>query len=144
MRAVATRALDGDPVRIAAPTVLEVAYGLEHAALSGARVRRYLSLLDRCIGDGTLRVVPLDARAAFVAGRVRARAPHAPARVRGERRSRSMRQAAWLLDIQIAATAFAGGLQVVTANRSDFEQIGALLATMFPASPELRVDPMPT
>lgn len=143
MRSVAAGALEGKPVRVAAPAVLEVAYGLERASMSEMRTRRYLRLLDRCVRDGTLRVVPLDARAAFVAGRVRAHAPHAPARTKGERRSRSMRQAAWLLDIQIAATAFASGLQVVTANRNDFERIAVQLATLFPAAPELRVDPVP-
>lgn len=143
MRSVAIEALEGDPVRVAAPAVLEVAYGLEHAAMSGMRTRRHLRLLDRCVGDGTLKIVPLDAKAAFVAGRVRARAPHAPPRVKGERRSRSMRQAAWLLDIQIASTAFAGGLHVVTANRGDFERIAALLTDLFPAAPELRVESEP-
>ncbi len=51
-----------------------------------------------------------------------------------------MRQAAWLLDIQVAATAFASGLDVVTANRADFEQLAEQLTKLFPAAPPLRVD----
>jgi predicted nucleic acid-binding protein len=50
-----------------------------------------------------------------------------------------MRQAAWLLDIQIAATAFASGLHVVTTNRADFEDIAELLTGLFPTSPPLQV-----
>jgi hypothetical protein len=54
-----------------------------------------------------------------------------------------MRQAAWLLDIQIAATAFASGLQVVTANQADFERIAELLSSLFPSAAELRVSAPP-
>ena len=137
------RALDGDPVRVAAPAVLEVAYGLERAVAEDPRHVGRIKQLDRQVGGGVFQIVPLDARAAFVAGRLRVRCAQPPARRRGDRRSKPMRQAAWLLDIQIAATAFAGGFHVVTANRADFEQIADALTTLFPAAPALEVAPAP-
>lgn len=133
----------GDPIRVAAPAVLEVAYGIELVASNEVRHVGRLKLLDRFVREGVFRVVALDSRAALVAGRLRARCAHAPAAPRGDRRSKTMRQAAWLLDIQIAATAFAGGLQVVTANQDDFEVMAHHLTALFPAAPELRVEPEP-
>jgi hypothetical protein len=48
-----------------------------------------------------------------------------------------MRQASWLLDIEIAATAFAAGLDVATENRADFEALADTLAALFPDAPAL-------
>jgi predicted nucleic acid-binding protein len=137
------RALEGDPVRVAAPAVLEVAYGIELAISGDERHIEHIELLGHYVRDGLFRVVPLDARAALVAGRLRARCAQPPARRRGDRRSKPMRQVAWLLDIQIAATAFASGLHVATANRADFEQIADALTTLFPTAPALEVAPAP-
>ncbi len=50
-----------------------------------------------------------------------------------------MREAAWLLDIEFAATAFAAGLDVATENRFDFEILGDTLRELFPAVPALAV-----
>lgn len=50
-----------------------------------------------------------------------------------------MRQASWLLDIEIAASAFAAGLDVATENRADFEALAAALSELFPAAPPLAV-----
>ncbi len=50
-----------------------------------------------------------------------------------------MRQASWLLDIEIAATAFAAGLDVATENRADFEALADALAALFPDAPALAV-----
>ena len=43
-----------------------------------------------------------------------------------------MRQAAWLFDIQIAAVAFAAGLDVATRNIRDFEVLSASLERRLP------------
>jgi len=56
--------------------------------------------------------------------------PHPPGR--RDQRSKTMRQASWLLDIQIAATAFTAGLDVATANRRDFQALADALATRMP------------
>ena len=50
-----------------------------------------------------------------------------------------MREAAWILDVQIAATAFAAGLDVATENRADFEAIAAVLRELYPTAPPLVV-----
>jgi hypothetical protein len=50
-----------------------------------------------------------------------------------------MRQASWLLDMQIAATAYAAGLDVATENRADFVAISDALADLFPDAPPLVV-----
>jgi predicted nucleic acid-binding protein len=86
--------------------------------------------------------VALDGRAGLVAGRLRGVLPHPPGR--RDRRSKAMRRIAWLLDMEIAATAFAAGLDVATENRRDFEALSDALAALFPTAPPLAVvdDPL--
>lgn len=127
----------GNPVRIAAPAVLEIVYGYERAV---ARDPRFATLRDWFVGKlagDTFNVVAFDGRAALVAGRLRGVKPYPPPG--RDRRSKTMRQAAWLLDIQIAATAYAAGLDVATENQSDFQRLAALLAQLFPDAPPLGV-----
>jgi predicted nucleic acid-binding protein len=136
---VEERAIRGNPVRVAAPAVLEVSYGYEKEGSSGGPELRSPRRLGQSLADGRLRVVPLDGRAALIAGRIRGRAPHAPPSKKGDGRGKTMRQAAWLLDIQIAATAFAAGLDVATRDRRDFERIANLLTELFPAASPLQI-----
>jgi predicted nucleic acid-binding protein len=127
----------GTPVRIAAPAILEMAYGYERRA---ARDRRYAALrawFTHLIDSDTFVVVPLDGRAALVAGRLRAAIPHPPGK--RDRRSKTMRQAAWLLDIEVAATAFTAGLDVATDNRADFDALATTLTDLYPTAPPLGV-----
>jgi predicted nucleic acid-binding protein len=128
---------EGTPVRVAAPAVLEIAYGYERMAGGDARYRELLAWFTRLLAGDAFSVVPLDGRAALVAGRLRGVLPHAPAR--RDRRSKTMRQASWLLDVEIAATAFAAGLDVATDNRRDFQALGDSLAVLFPYAPGLAV-----
>lgn len=135
--ALAQRAA-GTPVRVAAPAVLEIAYGYQLRAGE----RRYAALLSwftDLIDARALTVLSMDARGALVAGRLRATLPHPPRRRRRDDRSKPMRQAAWLLDIQVAATAFASGLEVVTENRADFDLLRDALVDLFPSAPPLEV-----
>jgi predicted nucleic acid-binding protein len=133
------RAVMGEPVPVAAPAALEVAYGYELRAGRDARFRSLLAWLTGLVTTGSLDVVPLDGRAAIVAGQVRGRSPHPPPRRRDDRRSKTMRQASWLMDIQIAATAFAAGRHVISDNRDDFERLSALIADLYPEAPLLVV-----
>jgi predicted nucleic acid-binding protein len=128
---------EGTPVRLAAPAVLEIAYGYQRMATRDARYVGLLSWFTRLLASDTFSVVALDGRAALVAGRLRGVVPHAPPR--RDRRSRTMRQASWLLDIEIAAIAFAAGLDVATENRRDFEALGDALAALFADAPALAV-----
>jgi len=136
---VVDRAATGDPVRVAAPAVLEVAYGYQRMAGRDARYAELLAWFTRFVASEALEVVPIDGRAAIVAGRMRGEAPHPPPKRKGDARSKTMRQASWLLDMQVAATAFAAGFDVVTDNRQDFEQLSDLLADLFPDAPPLTV-----
>lgn len=128
----------GVPVGVAAPTVLEVVYGFAKPASDAPGFARALAWFTELVGRGDLAVVPFDGAAALVAGRVRAARPHPPPS-RRDKRSKTMRQAAWLLDIQIAATAFAAGRDVATENRADFEALAATLAALYPSAPPLAV-----
>ena len=127
----------GTPVRVAAPAVLEIAYGYQRKADEDARYGAMLSWFTRLLASDAFAVVPLDGRGALVAGRLRGFLPHPPGK--RDRRSKTMRQASWLLDIQIASTAFANGLDVATDNRSDFEALAEALAALFPAAPPLAI-----
>lgn len=128
----------GTPVRVAAPAVLEIAYGYQRAASRDARYDNLLAWFTRLLASDAFSVVVLDGRAALVAGRLRGVLPHPP-HGRRDRRSKTMRQASWLLDIEIAATAFAAGLDVATENRTDFETLAEALAGLFPDAPALAV-----
>ena len=88
-------------------------------------------------------MVPLDGRATVIVGRLRAEAPHAPPKRPGDLRRKTMRQASWLLDIQVAATAFAAGRDVATENRLDFEELSGVLGRLFPGAPRLFVASAP-
>lgn len=125
-----------DPVPVAAPAILEIVFGLRRDG--DPRLIALSGWLAGLLGNGTLAVVPFGGRAGLVAGHVRAALPYAPPN-RRDRRSKTMRQAAWLMDIQIAATAFAAGLDVATRNRSDFERIGETLAELYPTAPPLEL-----
>lgn len=127
----------GTPVRIAAPAILEIAYGYQRMAAGDHRYHELLAWFTRVLASDAFSVVALDGRAALVAGRLRGVLPHPPAK--RDRRSKTMRQASWLLDIEIAATAFAAGLDVATQNRADFEALGDTLAELFPDAPVLAV-----
>lgn len=131
--------LTGEPVAVAAPTVLELTYGLRKAALGGnARLAAHLRWLRGFLELGAVRVLPLDARGAQLAGDARAVRPVPPPR-RGERRSKAERRVAWLLDLQIAAAAYVHGHDVATGNLRDFEAIGDVFAELAPGAPPLGV-----
>jgi predicted nucleic acid-binding protein len=133
------RAALGAPVAVAAGAILERAYGFERQAGRRPSFASALGWLQNEVVEGGLcRVVPLDGRAAFVAGRMRALAELPPAK-KGDRRTKAQRRAAWHLDLQIAATCWAAGYDIATANRFDFELIAARLSRLAPTAPELAV-----
>jgi len=136
---VVDEAATGDLVRVAAPAVLEVVYGYQLKAAADSRFRELLNWFTRFVASAALSVVPLDGRAATVAGQMRGESPHSPPKQGRDRRSKTMRQASWLMDIEIAAIAFAAGLDVATDNRADFDRLGDVLSTLYPDAPGLAV-----
>lgn len=124
---------------MAAGAVFERSYGFEARIDRDPRFRDALRWLEQEVVTGGLcHVVDFDARAAFVAGRLRARAPQPPP-AKGDRRTKAQRRVAWQLDLQIAATCWAGGYDVATENRRDFEAISKALAALAPGAPGLAV-----
>jgi predicted nucleic acid-binding protein len=139
---VLSQAVADDPVAVASVALLEVAYGYQ-GQIRDPRFRALLDWLTHLLESNAFRAVSLDGRASLVAGRVRAELPHPPRARRGDRRSKTMRQAAWLLDIEIAATAYMAGLDLATENRGDFESIAQAIEMLFPrAEPLVVVGPL--
>jgi predicted nucleic acid-binding protein len=134
------RAAQGDEVAVAAGALLETAYGYELERERRPEFADFLRWLEHEVaGERLCAVIRMDGRAALVAGRLRARAPHPPARAKGDRRTKARRRAAWHLDLQIAATCWAAGFDVATENRRDFERIADLIAELAPDAPRLAV-----
>lgn len=133
----------GDPVAITSTSILEVAYGFRREADAGNRsFVRLLAWLKRFVEAGPAELLPLTPRAALFAGEIRARrrtAPPARTRRRTEGRSRAEARAAWILDIQIAATAWTAGREIVTADTDHFSAIANVIAELAPGGPRLRV-----
>lgn len=73
-----------------------------------------------------------------MAGRLRALQPSPPT---GRPRAgpKPEQRAGWVLDLQIAACAWAHGHSVVTDNRRDFDAISDLVAALYPSVTALEV-----
>lgn len=69
-------ALAGEPVRLAAPTVAEISYGLQRR--SDERFATALGWFAEILTAGLLEVLPMSREAALLAGRLRALHPAAP------------------------------------------------------------------
>ncbi len=130
----------GDPVAIAAPTVMEVVRGIQATAARKPRIAPVLAWFLRLLASDLVEVLSLDRPAAIVAGRLRAAHPAPPT---GARRKgvKPEQRAGWILDIQIAACAWAHGRQIATENLRDFEVLRDLIAQLYPDTPPLVVTP---
>lgn len=138
-------ALAQEPIRLAAPTVHEIAFGLGRRAEADPRfasLRRWFTdLLDAEV----VEVLPLSWEAALLAGRLRAALPTPPTggRARRSRDPKPERRVAWIADIQIAATAWLAGEDVCTADRGHFEVLSDAIAKLFPGEGRLQLLPPP-
>jgi predicted nucleic acid-binding protein len=137
-RLLVDRVQSGEPVAITAPTVMEVARGLQATALSDQRFAAALDWWVRTIHSDLVEVIAFDEHAAVVAGRLRARHPTGPGQ-RRKGRSKPDARAGWVLDLQIAACAWVAGRAVATDNGADFAHIAAALARLYPDVPALEV-----
>lgn len=136
------RAALADPVGIPAPCLLELAFGYRRALAQGnARFASALDWIRRGLeADPLGPVLPLDRVAAALAGEIRVLCPFPPPR-RRRGRSKAEARASWLIDIEIAAAAWAGGFDIATDNRADFETIAAAIAELAPGAPAFEVVP---
>lgn len=142
----AAAALAGEPVRLAAPTVAEISYGLQRRS-EDERFARALGWFTEILGSGLLEVLPLSREAALLSGRLRALHPAAPSssgRRRPEERSKPERRVAWIADIQIAACTWLQGEPLCTADETHFSLLGQGIARLFPQEGTLEVLPAPS
>lgn len=142
---VAAAALEGEPIKVAAPTVAEISHGLQRRA-DEESFANLLAWFKRILGVGMLEVVPLDREAAILAGRLRALYPVAPSstrRGRAETRSKPERRVAWVADIQIASCAWLQGEAVCTADQAHFDVLAEGIAELFPGEGALEILPAP-
>lgn len=138
------RSLSGDePVLIPATAVSEVVWGLARGAREAPRFDRALRWLKDLLGRADVAVLPLTADAAFAAGQLRSLAPVPQSGRRDRRRTKPERRVAWVLDMHVAATAWAFGVPVQTENVSDFTLLSGLLAELYPRAQPLGVLPSP-
>jgi predicted nucleic acid-binding protein len=134
----------GDPIAFSATTFNEISYGLRKASLSGrsAAEAQLLWLRDQ-IDAGLIDILAFDDRAAEMAGALRARMPTPPSTSRRPKsRSKADNRVAWILDIQTAATVFAHGYDLVTAD-AHHSAIAAQLNALAASAPALRIQPPP-
>ena len=126
------------PIALPAPTVQEMARGLQLRAVRGG-VDRSFDWLSALIAHSLIRIVPFAATSAVLAGRLLALHPHPPTRNHRRHGTRAQQRAAWALDIQIAACAFAGGYGLLTENVDDFAVLRDAIAELLPGIPPLAV-----
>jgi predicted nucleic acid-binding protein len=129
----------GTTVALPAPAVQEVTRGLELQATNDARFARRLLAFTEFVAQPMVQVLAFDALAALLAGRLLARHPHPPSRRQQPHGTRARQRAAWALDVQIAACAFAGGYGILTENVADFAVLRDAITTLVPGVPPLLV-----
>jgi predicted nucleic acid-binding protein len=138
-------ALANEPILLASPTVQEIAFGLGRRA--DARLAALFTWFRGLFAVGVLEVLPLSWEAAILAGQLRATLPIPPTgptvRSPRERGTKPERRAAWIADIQIAATAWLAGEAICTADQKHFEVLGEAIAKLFPGERKLQVLPPP-
>jgi len=134
----------GDPIAFTATTLKELSHGLHKAAAAGGQAAgAQLRWLRDQIDAGLIDVLAFDDRAADIAGALRAAIPTPPSTLRRPRnRSKPDNRVAWILDIQIAATVFAHGYDLLTAD-AHHSIIATQLAALAPSAPSLRIHPPP-
>jgi len=134
----------GDPVAFTASTLNEISFGLHKAAVAGsAAADMQLQWLRAQIGAGLIDILVFDDRAADIAGALRARIPTpSPAAQRSKRRSKAEDRVAWVMDLQISATVFVHGYDLLSAD-THHPVIAKQLSVLAPAAPPLLIEAPP-
>jgi len=131
----------GDPVAFTASTVNEISFGL-HKARRPAAAAQLRWLRDQ-VAAGLIDVLPFEHRAADVAGALRARIPTPPAAAkRSKRRPKAESRVAWIMDLQISATVFVHGYDLLSAD-AHHSLIATTLSALAPTAPALLIQAPP-
>lgn len=134
----AARALEGEPILVAAATVAEISYGLKRKD-EDPRFADALAWFDEILDAGGLGVLPLTREGAQAAGLLRAIHPVPPSSDKRDKRSKSDRCVAWINDIQIAVSAWLRAEPICTKDRRHFEFLSKSLAERYPGTGKLEV-----
>jgi predicted nucleic acid-binding protein len=132
----------GQPVAIAAPTVMEVVRGLQATAADKPRIAPALAWFVRLVASELVEILSLDRPSAIVAGRLRATQPTPPTGLR-RKGVKPEQRAGWVLDIQIAACTWTHGREIASENLHDFEALRDLIARLYPNTTPLVVSALP-
>lgn len=126
-------------VPLPAPAIQELVRGLSAPHLprdpAQARLRWFADLIE----DPLAHVIAFGSVAAQLSGWLLAQIPHPPTRNHRRHGTRAQQRAAWALDVQIAACAFAGGYGVLTENVDDFALLRDAMAAVLLDIPPLAV-----
>lgn len=123
---------------VTAPGVLEIAYGLAKAAHSSGAGDAGLAWFTRLATSDLVLTLPLTSRARSSRVVCRAAQPTPPTGLQ-RAGTKPEQRAGWVLDLQIAACAWAHGHALATDNRRDFDAISTLIAALYPAVATLEV-----
>lgn len=126
------------PIALPAPTVQEMARGLQLRTVRGSQDRGF-EWLGTLVAHSLVRIVPFAMTSAVLAGRLLALHPHPPTRNHRRHGTRAQQRAAWALDVQIAACAFAGGYGLLTENVEDFGVLRDAITELLPDTRPLAV-----
>lgn len=130
----------GEPIGIAAVSLLEVSYGMRKATLAGrSDFARLHSWFRAFIVSGVARILALGADGALLAGEVRALLPVPPEPRRARTRSKAEARVAWAHDIQIACAAWEAGHDVATVDVDHFLTIAECINAVVPGAHSLSV-----
>jgi predicted nucleic acid-binding protein len=133
----------GRPVVLAGSALAEAGYGYQRVAERRRDFANVVAWFEReVLGELWCRILPLDGRGAWLAGRLRALAPMPQAR-KGTRKTKGERRTAWHYDLQIAAACWSAGHDVATENTRDFVAIADLLERLAPGGRRLVVTGRP-
>lgn len=123
---------------------MEISFGLSSAALRDDAFRPARAWFNRLVTGELVVVIEMDRHAALLAGRLRAEHPLPPGTGRARKGSKPQQRVAWLLDIQIAACAWAAGAWIRSDNLGDFRVLSSLLSALYPETTPLRVEGGPS
>jgi len=129
---LATHRRDAIVVPLPAPAVQELVRGLSAPHLPREPALSRLRWFGDLIEDPLAHVIAFGSAAAQLAGWLLAQIPHPPTRNHRRAGTRAQQRAAWALDVQIAACAFAGGYGVLTENVDDFAALRDAIAQVLP------------